>query len=186
MDELQRIRKLYKLKSVYRDSSVGNRKESSAEHSWSCLMLADYFIEKMNLKIDRIKVYELLMYHDLVEIEAGDTPIHHEHKRVLKKEMELKASEKLKEEIPKELKKKYAELFNEFEECKTKEAKFAKAIDKLDATIHEMDCKEDWKGWTEEMLRRYNDKIIGEFLEMKELNEKIIKILIKEGYFTQI
>lgn len=73
MDELQRIRKLYKLKSVYRDSSVGNRKESSAEHSWSCLMLADYFIEKMNLKIDRIKVYELLMYHDLVEIEAGDT-----------------------------------------------------------------------------------------------------------------
>lgn len=100
--------------------------------------------------------------------------------------MELKASEKLKEEIPKELKKKYAELFNEFEECKTKEAKFAKAIDKLDATIHEMDCKEDWKSWTEEMLRRYNDKIIGEFLEMKELNEKIIKILIKEGYFTQI
>ena len=48
-----------------------------------------------------------------------------------------------------------------------------------------MDCKEDWKGWTEEMLRRYNDKIIREFPEMKKLNEKIVKILIKEGYFTQ-
>ena len=90
MDELQRIRKLYKLKCVYRDSSVGNRKESSAEHSWSCLMLADYFMKKIKLKINKMRVYELLMYHDLVEIEAGDTPVHHEHKRVLKKEAESK------------------------------------------------------------------------------------------------
>ena len=75
MDEINKIKKLYELKKIYRSTKVENRFESSAEHSWSCLILADYFINKYHLNINKQKVFELLLYHDLVEIETGDTPL---------------------------------------------------------------------------------------------------------------
>src|SRR3989338_3903155 len=93
MDEIHRFRILNRLKSIHRLNSVGDRKESSAEHSWSCLLLADFFLSKNDYGLDRLKVYELLMYHDVVEIEAGDTPLHPELKRLDKKEKEQEASE---------------------------------------------------------------------------------------------
>src|SRR3989338_9823875 len=126
MEDLQKLRKLYHLNNVERANTVKDRKESSAEHSWSCLILADYFLTKMqNHHLDRLKVYEMLMYHDVVEIEAGDIPIHHTERRKNKKENEKKALAKLKEQIPVELKNKFVSLFEEFEEEQTEEAKFA-------------------------------------------------------------
>lgn len=79
----------------------------------------------------------------------------------------------------------FHDLFHEFESCKTKEARFAKAIDALDAEIHEMDYKEDWKGWTEEFLRRKKGHLFEEFPELKDAFEKIMKYMKKEGFFNQ-
>lgn len=162
-------------------NTVEDRRESSAEHSWSCMILADYFLNKTKKKLDRLKVYELLMYHDLVEIEAGDVPIH--HRREGKHEKEYKAMEELKDQIPKELKQKFINLFLEFEGKKTSEAKFARAIDKLDATLHELDYKKDWKGWTEEMVRGYNDHYFEEFPEIKSFHEELLKFVKEQGYY---
>lgn len=81
MKDLNPVRYFYKLKSVNRHNSQGSRKESSAEHAWSCLILADYFMEKVKQKLDRVKVYEMLLYHDVVEIKTGDVNIIDEHKR---------------------------------------------------------------------------------------------------------
>lgn len=186
MQEIQKLRTFFKLKSVYRFCSVGSRKESSAEHSWSCLMLADYFLNLMtNSNINRLKVYELLMYHDVVEIEAGDTPLHPEMSRVGKEEKERKAIEFLKNEIPKNQSNKLTELFNEFEEQKTTEAKFAKAIDQIEAELHEMDYKKDWKGWTKEFLVNKKLKYFEEFPEIKKVFEKSLKYIEENGYFDQ-
>jgi len=186
MEEINKLRRFYHLKNVERACSVQGRKESSAEHTWSCLMLADYFLTKMrNNHLDRLKVYELLMYHDLVEIEAGDIPIHHTEKRKNKKENEKKALAKLKEQIPVKLKNKFVSLFEEFEEEQTEEAKFAQAIDKLDAQIHELDYKKDWKGWDEQMVRKFFEKPIVQFPEMKKTWEKLLKYVNKQGYFRQ-
>ena len=189
MEEITKLRKLYGLKKVYRANSVEKRKESSAEHSWSCLILADYFLNITDIKLDRLKVYELLMYHDVVEIEAGDTPLHKIEERKDQKEKELKALNKLKHELPRELKAKFVKLVNEFEENKTKEAKFAQAIDKLDAEIHELDYKKDWKGWTEEFLRKEKEIYFKEFPKIKQAFEKITNYLkenkqprLKSGY----
>src|SRR3989338_3585163 len=135
MNQINKMRKLYKLKEVYRYNSVQKRKESSAEHTWSALMLADYCLTRTKNNLNRLKVYELLMYHDIVEIETGDIPIHHEEKRNNKKQEEMKAANKLAQELPEEVGKKLQSLFTEFEENKTPEAKFARAIDKLDALI---------------------------------------------------
>ena len=185
MKELHKLRKFYQLKTVYRKNTVTGRKESSAEHSWSCLILADYFLSQMKEKLDRLKVYELLMYHDVVEIEAGDVCISDEKGRIGKKERELQAVQVLKKDIPNVLKEKFAALFHEFEEEKTREAKFAKAIDALDAQIHEMDYKGDWKGWPADFLQKKKGHLFEEFPELKETFQKLMEYLKKEGYFDQ-
>lgn len=185
MDELVRLRKFYELKTIERACSVSGRKESSAEHSWSCLILADYFLTKINHSLDRLKVYELLMYHDVVEIEAGDVCISKEELRKHKKELELQALHRLKDKIPSQLKEKFVALFLEFEEQKTTEAKFAKAIDALDAEIHELDYKEDWKGWTEEFLRRKKGPLFEDFPDLETFFEKTLEFCRKQGYFDQ-
>jgi|SRR3989338_9155384 len=87
--------------------------------------------------------------------------------------------------IPAPLREKFISLFNEFEDGKTKEARFAKAIDALDAEIHEMDYKKDWIGWTEEFLRRKKEPLINEFSELKEVFEETIAFVRKERYFDQ-
>lgn len=183
--EFEKVLEIYRLKSVDRTSSVKNRKESSAEHSWSCLILADYFLTRTNSKLDRLKVYELLLWHDVVEIEAGDICLSKEDERKNKAECELKAMEKLKHYLPAVLKNKFKSLFLEFEEMKTPEARFAKAIDKLDAEIQEMDYKQDWKGWTEEFLRKHKEPYFKEFPEILEMFEETTKYARDNGYFDQ-
>ena len=186
MDNINRLRKLYQLKNVERACSVSGRKESTAEHSWSCLILADYFLSRMKKeKINRLKVYELLMYHDVVEIEAGDVNITNEKMQKSKQKREQEAMHILKENIPTVLKDKFVALFTEFEERKTIEARFAKAIGALDAEIHELDYPQDWKGWTEEFLRRKKQPLFEDFPELRVTFEKTIEFCKKNGYFDQ-
>ncbi len=85
IEEINKLKIFNKLKTITRSSSVDNRKESTAEHTWSALVLADFFLTKTNTKLNRLKVYELLMYHDVAEIYAGDTPLHPEIKTLNKK-----------------------------------------------------------------------------------------------------
>ncbi len=186
MDQIHKLRKFYQLKHVERAGSVGKRKESTAEHSWSSLILADYFLTEINdSSLDRLKVYELLMYHDVVEIETGDIPIHHVEKRINKKELEMAAAHVLKEHIPKVLGNKFLKLFEEFESGESREANLAKAIDAIDALVHFLDYKEAWKGWTEEMVRRFHGKKVHHFTETEEAFEKLLKYCREEGYFNQ-
>ncbi|MCG2718433.1 MAG: HD domain-containing protein [Nanoarchaeota archaeon] len=185
MKDIMRFKKFNELKKIYRACSVEGRKESSAEHSWSCLMLADYFLTLMDTELDRVKVYELLMYHDLIEIYSGDTALDPSINRKGKQEREFKAMDKLKKDIPKSLKDKFIALFKEFENLKTKEAKFARAIDQLDAIIQEIDYKEDWKGWSREFLIEKKIKFFDEFTEVREMFMKLVDYLEKKGYFNQ-
>lgn len=183
--EINKFRIFNKLKSIYRFNSVDNRKESSAEHSWSCLILADYFLTSMkDHNLDRMKVYELLMYHDVVEIEAGDSPLLPGTSRENKKEKEEMAARILSKKLPGSLQEKYMLLFDEFEEQETKEAMFAKAIDALDSQIHELDYKEDWEGWTKEFLVNQKRDLLLEFPELLKVFDELIDYLDREGYFS--
>jgi len=167
-------------------NSVKNRKENPAEHTWSSLILADYFITKFyETVVDRSKVYELLMYHDVVEIESGDTPLSPNHDKSHQSILEAKSAIILSKKIPEVLSKKYLDLFNEFESGSTKEAKLAKAIEQLDAEIHEMDYKKDWKGWTEEFLRKHKQKYFKEFPEIEKFFEESVKYCRDNGFFDQ-
>ncbi|PIN81578.1 hypothetical protein COV13_00790 [Candidatus Woesearchaeota archaeon CG10_big_fil_rev_8_21_14_0_10_32_9] len=185
MDDINKFRVFNKLKSVYRICCVDDRKESSAEHSWACLILADLFLSKMDVAIDRLRVYELLMYHDVVEIESGDVPLHPNISSEGKKERELVAANSLRDKLPEPINKKFFELFMEFEDQITIESRFAKSIDALEAEIHELDYKGDWKGWTKEFLVEKKRKYFVEFPEMLIIFDELSEYLSTNGYFDQ-
>ncbi len=177
------IRKLYDLKKVYRFNSVENRKESTAEHSWSSMVLADYFMSKSDFTLDKLKIYELLMYHDIIELIIGNTVLHPSLSSSDMHAKERSALIALESQLPKRIAKKIHALVIEFLEQKTVESQFARAIEQLDAEVHEMDYKKDWEGWTEEFLRQKKQHYFIHFKEMQEVFETIIAHDKKEGFF---
>jgi putative hydrolases of HD superfamily len=185
MENLSKIRTLLKLKEVDRYSIIKERRESSAEHSWGCLILANYFFKKINYKIDQLKVLKILTYHDLVEIISKDHyEIVDDHKREIDEE---EGFEILKTKIPKELKEEYNNYFKEFEEEKTKEAQFSKAIDKLEVLIHMLDYKEEWikQKWTEEKLRKFKEHYFIKIPEIHSFFNELVKYLKENNYFIE-
>ena len=111
---------------------TGERLESDAEHCFSCCLLALKIIEDRKLDLDKEKVLQMLLFHELGEIDVGDiTPVDN----VTKEEKHNKERVAVKRvsnvfEMPQMF-----ELWKEFEECETKEAKFCKVIDKLDTVL---------------------------------------------------
>jgi len=188
MDEIEKFRVLTRLKNTYRITSVGHRKESTAEHTWSTLVLADFLLSKVTTKLDKLRVFELLMYHDVVEIEAGDTalrPGKHAGDQLGKKDRERRAAERLREKLPPEIAHTFMERFEEFEERTTPEAQFAKAIDHLDAVINQMDHPEDWGGWTRAFYVEKKRPYFEPFPELLKFFDELMDHLEKEGYFDQ-
>lgn len=186
IEDIHKFRTLNKLKSIYRKNSVGNRKESSAEHSWSCLLLADFFLSKLNLDIDKTKVYELLIYHDILEIESGDIPLEPEKNDSSKdKKDEEIFLKKFQKQLPEPMNSKFLDLYGEFKEQKTIEAKFAKLIDSIDPIIHELDYKEDWIGWSKEFFIKEKSKYFREFPNIIPFFDEILEYLINNNYFTE-
>ena len=108
------------------------RYESDAEHVFSVAMLALAIISKENLKLDMEKVFKMIMYHDLCEIDAGDHTIVDSITKQEKFDLEQKCIDRLASEydMP-EIK----SIWHEFEENSTPEAQFVKKIDKLDAIM---------------------------------------------------
>ena len=183
---IHKFRTFNKLKSVYRKNSVANRKESSAEHSWSCLLLADFFLSKLDLNLDKIKVYELLIYHDVLEIELGDRPL---QPNIIWPLHNQKAEElslnKLQKQLPSHLSSKFLSLYKEFKEQKTREAKFAKLIDSLDPIVHELDYKDDWIGWSKDFFIKEKSKYFKDFPELLPIFNEILSYIIENNYFDE-
>ena len=121
------------LKSVIRRNGLhdGSRAENTAEHSWHAALSAQVLAPFANEPVDVDKVSRMLLIHDLVEIEAGDTFIYDEDSAALQENAELKAAEEVFGRLPVEQGEVLKALWNEFEARQTPEAKFAKAIDRF-------------------------------------------------------
>lgn len=126
------------------------------------------------------------MYHDVPEILVGDTPLMPGVLRVDKKEKEMVAAKMLKDQLPVFLGGKFFDLFQEFEDQKTMESKFARAVDVLDAQIHEMDYKDDWKGWSEKFLVDKKAHLFKEFPELERDFFELVDFLRVNGYFDVV
>lgn len=138
-----------RLKSVLRATRLhdDSRFENSAEHSWHIAMYALTLAEYAPKGCDMTKVVQMLLLHDVVEIDAGDNPIHGDYN---KKEMEAKeqlAADRLFGLLPEDQAAQFRNLWDEFEAATSPEAKFAKALDRIPAPLANMDI--GGGSWTE-------------------------------------
>lgn len=131
--QLAFLAELDRLKSVVRQSPLvdRSRKENSAEHSWHLAMFA-LVLADSTPGVDALHAVKLLLIHDIVEIDAGDAPIHVAGKdKAALEQAERQAAERIFGLLPAEQGKGLLALWTEFEEAQTPAARFAKALDRL-------------------------------------------------------
>ncbi|QIF02790.1 HD domain-containing protein [Roseimicrobium sp. ORNL1] len=130
-----------RLKSVLRRTSpihATERRENSAEHSWTLALMAMVLAEHAEGNPDSCKVLRMLLIHDLVEIDAGDTFCYDLDANVTKAEREARAADVIFGMLPEEQSLEYRSLWEEFEAGISAEAKFANALDRLMPTLQNM------------------------------------------------
>jgi len=129
-----------KLKSVIRRTSLmdGSRLENSAEHSWHLALASMVLIEYAPPGIDVRRVLQLVTVHDLVEIDAGDTFAYDVAANQSKAERELVAASRIFGLLAADQATYLRELWNEFEEQQTPEARYAHAVDRLQPLLQNM------------------------------------------------
>ncbi len=128
------IAEIDKLKQVVRESWLvdASRKETDAEHSWHITIMAILLSEYANqATVDILKVMKMLLIHDLVEIDAGDTFIYDKEHAKDQNNRETKAADRLFKLLPEDQQKEFLSMWEEYEAMKTPEAKFARTIDSL-------------------------------------------------------
>lgn len=127
------IVELDRLKNVYRKSFLldGSRHENDAEHSWHIAMMALVLSEYAGGSVDLPRVIGMLLVHDIVEIDAGDVFVYDEKASRGKEAREKTAADRLFNILPPGQARELRALWDEFEERKTPEARFAMALDRL-------------------------------------------------------
>lgn len=129
--QMEFIVEVDKVKNIMRQTylSDAGRKENDAEHSWHLALMAVLLKEYSNEEVDLSKVVPMVLIHDLVEIDAGDTYAYDEVGAATKAERETKAADRIFDLLPEDQKKWFRELWEEFEEYQTPEARFAHVLD---------------------------------------------------------
>lgn len=131
------IKEIDKLKYIQRKTKLFNsdRPENDAEHSWHLAMMAIILAEHSNKPIDVLKVVKMVLIHDIVEIDAGDTFIYDTSKSHTNTEEELIAAKRIFGILPVEQAKEFIAIWEEFEEGITEEARFARAMDRFEPLL---------------------------------------------------
>jgi putative hydrolase of HD superfamily len=109
----------------------GTRSETSAEHSWHLALCAVVLADSTAPGVDLTRVLEMLVIHDVVEIDAGDVPIYDAAARIEIAVLEHAAAQRLFGLLPEQEGARLLALWEEFEEARTDEARFARAVDRL-------------------------------------------------------
>lgn len=132
-EEIKFILELDKMKSVYRRTYItsGDRRENDAEHSFHIALMAHLLKDYTDKPIDVDRVCKMLLAHDLVEIDAGDTFAYDAKGYEDKNERELRAANRLYGLLKEDQGKEFFDLWLEFEEMKTNDSLYANAMDRL-------------------------------------------------------
>jgi putative hydrolase of HD superfamily len=127
------LREIDRLKGVVRQSPLldRSRRENSAEHSWHLAMYASILHEYADAPVDTARVIQMLLLHDIVEVDVGDTPIHAGNSRELQAEREAVAAHRLFGLLPAGQGSELLALWREFEAGESADARFAKALDRF-------------------------------------------------------
>ena len=127
--------------------SNGEEKENDAEHAWHAALMAVLLAEYANEPIDVLRTVTMLLIHDMVEIDAGDTYAYDEAAKQTQREREEKAADRIFGMLPDDQRDRLRGLWEEFEAAKTPEAKFARTMDNIQPAM--LNCATGGRAWRE-------------------------------------
>lgn len=147
--QIRFILEIDKLKTVFRRTYLLNadRCENTAEHSWHLAIMAILLAEHANEPVDVSRVIKMVLVHDIVEIDAGDTYYYDAAAAIDKAEREHAAAARLFGLLPADQEKELRALWDEFEACQTADARFAASLDRFIPQLHNYHT--NGKSWRE-------------------------------------
>ena len=150
--QLAFIKEIDKEKQIFRQTYIsdGTRKENDAEHAWHMAIMTLLLSEYSNEEIDVLKTIRMILIHDVVEIDAGDTYAYDEVAKTTQREREEKAADRLFGLLPEDQAEELRALWEEFETGETKEAKFARTMDNFQPMM--LNDATDGKAWVEHQV----------------------------------
>lgn len=191
LKQINFIKEIDKLKYIQRKTKLFNsdRNENDAEHSWHLAMMTIVLAEHSDRPIDVLKVLKMVLIHDIVEIDAGDTFIYDTQKNHTNTEQELIAAKRIFGLLPQEQAEEFIAIWQEFEDGKTDEAKFAKSMDRLEPLLQNTSNNGGtWKEFNVPFQKVYEKKkaikegsaVIWKYAE-NLLNESVEKGILFQG-----
>ena len=184
--QLDFILEIDKEKNIFRQTHLSGhgRNENDAEHAWHMAIMAYLLQEYSNEKIDVARVMLMCLIHDVVEIDAGDTYAYDVEGLKTQKAREEAAKERLYSMLPEDQKADLTAIFDEFEERKTPEAKFARALDNLQPLLlNNSNDGGDWRNHdvTAEKVYERQSRTREGSEKLFEVTDKILKENIAKG-----
>lgn len=184
--QLDFILEIDKEKNIFRQTHLSGhgRNENDAEHVWHMAIMAYLLQEYSNEKIDVARVMLMCLIHDVVEIDAGDTYAYDAEGLKTQKAREEAAKERLYSMLPEDQKADLTAIFDEFEERKTPEAKFARALDNLQPLLlNNSNDGGDWRNHdvTAEKVYERQSRTREGSEKLFEVTDKILKENIAKG-----
>lgn len=151
--QLEFVLEIDKEKNIFRQTHLSGhgRNENDAEHAWHMAIMALVLSEYANTPVDLLKTISMILIHDVVEIDAGDTYAYDEEGKKSQKEREQRAADRIFGMLPKEQADKFRSIWEEFENQETDEAKFAKAMDNIQPMM--LNAATDGKSWVEHCVK---------------------------------
>lgn len=174
--QIKFIKEIDKEKMITRQTLLTNgiQKEDDAQHAWHMAIMTLLLSEYANEKIDILKTISMLLIHDIVEIDAGDTYAYDQEGIKTQRERETKAADRIFGLLPEDQKEKFRMLWEEFENNETPESHFAHTMDNFQPVM--LNDATNGKMWEENKVR------LSQILKRNEKTKLGSKILWEYSY----
>jgi putative hydrolase of HD superfamily len=187
--QIQFLLEIDRLKQITRRTLIadGSRRENDAEHSWHLALFAVVLAEHGPAKLDLVRVLKMVLVHDLVEIDAGDTYCYDPAACATQRDRELAAAERIFAILPADQGNELRELWEEFEAKETAESRFAAALDRLQPVL--LNYHTQGRAWLEHGVTRAqvierNRHIAAGAPRLWEYARSLIDDAVEKGYLN--
>jgi putative hydrolase of HD superfamily len=189
--QIEFIAECDRLKDIFRQTITthSRRPENDAEHSWHLCLCVLVLMEHANVpQLDVLRVLKMIIVHDLVEIDAGDTFAYDTAAMATQREREVRAAERIFNLLPPDQVREFRGLWDEFEARETPESKFAAAVDRFQPIL--LNCRSQGAAWnrhgvTHDRVIARNRHIAEGCAELWRYTEKMLEETVAAGHLAR-
>lgn len=184
--QLNFLLEIDKEKQIFRQTHIlgYGRRENDAEHAWHMAVMAFVLAEYADDPVDVLRVVQMVLIHDLVEIYAGDTYAYDEKAKATQKERELAAADRIFGMLPEDQGRQMRGVWEEFEAYETAEARFAHLLDNYQPlSLNDANDGKDWvnHGVTRSQILKRNERTLDVSEAMSRVIRQVIEKNVEKG-----